>query len=114
MMFLGMHRHTGEALSDMAHLRQSVSDILQTPTGSRVMRRDYGSTLFALIDQPQTPALKLQIMAAIYGALLRWEDRLTLSQLQLSSEAGGKMTVDLVGQRTDTAAPLTLTLPLRG
>lgn len=113
-MLIGMHRYTGEALSDMAHLRQSVSDILQTPTGSRVMRRDYGSTLFALIDQPQTPALRLQIMAAIYGALLRWEDRLTLAQLRLSSEAGGTMTVDLVGQRTDTAAPLTLKLPLRG
>ncbi|NLS43218.1 baseplate assembly protein [BEV proteobacterium] len=108
-----MHRHTGEALSDMAHLRQSVADILQTPIGSRVMRRDYGSTLFALIDPPQMPSLRLQIMAAIY-ALLRWEDRLTLNQLALSTEASGKMTVDLVGQRTDTAAPLTLTLPLRG
>lgn len=111
---LDSHRQSGEGLSDMAHLRQSVADILQTPTGSRVMHRDYGSTLFALIDQPQTPALRLQIMAALYGALLRWEDRLTLTQLRLSSAASGKMTVDLVGQRTDTAAPLTLTLPLGG
>ena len=52
MMFLKMHRHTGEGISGTAHLRQSVFDILQTPTGSRVMRRDYGSTLFTLIDQP--------------------------------------------------------------
>ncbi|CAJ0992303.1 hypothetical protein SODG_000085 [Sodalis praecaptivus] len=38
-------------------------------------------------------------MAAIYGALLRWKDRLMLSQLKLSSEASVKITVGLVGQR---------------
>ncbi|CAK8738181.1 hypothetical protein SODG_001876 [Sodalis praecaptivus] len=76
MMFLGCTVTPVRAVPISAHLRQSVSDILQTPTGSRVMRRDYGSTPLALIDQPQTPALKLQIMSAIYGALLRREDRL--------------------------------------
>ncbi|RZA92967.1 hypothetical protein EVY19_18935, partial [Escherichia coli] len=30
--------------------------ILRTPVGSRVMRRDYGSLLASMIDQPQTPA----------------------------------------------------------
>ncbi|WP_308822744.1 hypothetical protein [Sodalis praecaptivus] len=52
MMFRWMHRHDGEGISDTARLRQSAFDILQTPAGSRVMRRDDGSTLFTLIDQP--------------------------------------------------------------
>jgi phage baseplate assembly protein W len=48
-----------------------VRDILVTPIGSRIMRREYGS-LSALIDQPQTPALRLQIMAACYSAIQKW------------------------------------------
>jgi phage baseplate assembly protein W len=36
----GMSRFTGRSLGGDAHLRQSVADILATPLGSRVMRRD--------------------------------------------------------------------------
>lgn len=45
---LGTDANTGKALEGMAHLRQSIRDILGTPLGSRVMRRDYGSELPAL------------------------------------------------------------------
>ncbi len=37
------------------------------------MRRDYGSLLASMIDQPQTPALELQIKVACYMvAVLKW------------------------------------------
>ncbi|MEX0633615.1 phage baseplate assembly protein V [Serratia ureilytica] len=51
--FLGMNRGNGRAIADLEHIRQSVSDILITPIGSRVMRRSYGSLLSELLDQPQ-------------------------------------------------------------
>lgn len=70
--YLGMNSQTGLSISEVEHIRQSVRDILVTPVGSRVMRREYGSLLSALIDQPQTPALRLQIMAACYSAIQRW------------------------------------------
>lgn len=38
-----MDRATGLAISELAHLRQSMGDILTTPIGSRVMRHEYGS-----------------------------------------------------------------------
>nr|VFK47168.1 MAG: hypothetical protein BECKTC1821D_GA0114238_104214 [Candidatus Kentron sp. TC] len=38
----GMSAFTGKHFSDIAHLRQSITDILTTPIGSRVMRREYG------------------------------------------------------------------------
>ncbi len=53
--YIGMSRSTGQALTDTDHIRQSIGDILRTPIGSRVMRRNYGSLLSAMIDQPQTP-----------------------------------------------------------
>jgi phage baseplate assembly protein W len=65
--YLGMNRTTGESISDVDHISQSIGDILRTPVGSRVMRREYGSLLSQMIDQPQTPALELQIMAVLHG-----------------------------------------------
>lgn len=43
----GVNSRTGKRLSGVAHLRQSVRDILTTPVGSRVLIRDYGSELFS-------------------------------------------------------------------
>nr|WP_308530318.1 GPW/gp25 family protein [uncultured Serratia sp.]DAL85537.1 MAG TPA: baseplate assembly protein [Caudoviricetes sp.] len=114
MMYIGMNRNNGMAIAEIDHIRQSVSDILITPVGSRVMRRDYGSQLSTLIDQPQKPALKLQMMAAVYGAVLRWETRISLTAVNITSDADGKMVVDLVGNRTDTAGRIQFSLPVRG
>ncbi|CAI2121141.1 Gene 25-like lysozyme [Serratia fonticola] len=114
MMYLGMNRSNGQTISEIDHIRQSVSDILITPTGSRIMRREYGSQLSSLIDQPQNPALTLQIMAAIYGAVLRWENRITLTAVSISADADGKMIADMTGSRTDTDGRIQFSLPLRG
>ena len=51
-MTTGINQRDGTLLSDEAHLRQSITDILTTPLGSRVLRRDYGSRLYELIDAP--------------------------------------------------------------
>ncbi|HHH7531540.1 TPA: baseplate assembly protein, partial [Escherichia coli] len=51
--YQGMNRNTGLGISDTEHISQSMRDILLTPVGSRVMRREYGSLLSALIDMPQ-------------------------------------------------------------
>ncbi|KLX34739.1 baseplate assembly protein W [Escherichia coli] len=66
--YLGMNHSDGLTVTDLEHISQSIGDILRTPVGSRVMRRDYGSLLASMIDQPQTPALELQIKVACYMA----------------------------------------------
>ncbi|NYZ70451.1 baseplate assembly protein W, partial [Endozoicomonas sp. SM1973] len=48
----GTHRLTGKPLSNLDHLRQSITDILTTRIGTRLMRRDYGSRLPELVDRP--------------------------------------------------------------
>jgi len=107
-----MNRNTGRAITDAEHIRQSVGDILRTPVGSRVMRRDYGSLLSAMIDQPQTPALELQIKVACYMAILKWEPRITLMSITTERQFDGKMIVNLTGQLKDTGESLSLTLPV--
>lgn len=108
-LYIGMSRNDGQAIADTDHLRQSVRDILLTPQGSRLARREYGSLLSALIDQPQNPALRLQIMAAVYVALSRWEPRLTLDSITISSSFDGSMVVELTGQRNN-GAPVSLSV----
>ena len=109
MMYLGMNRDTGEAITDIEHIRQSVRDILITPEGSRIARRGYGSMLSAMIDWPQNDATKLQVMAATYTALSRWEPRIRLASVNITRNADGSMQVDLSGQRAD-GSPLSLTV----
>ncbi|EBU9251774.1 baseplate assembly protein [Salmonella enterica subsp. enterica serovar Oslo] len=100
-LYSGMNNTSGKDITDIDHLRQSVRDILLTPQGSRIARREYGSLLSALIDQPQNPALRLQVMSAVYVALSRWEPRLTLDSITINSNFDGSMVVELTGRRNN-------------
>lgn len=59
------------------HLKQSIIDILTTPNNSRIMRRDYGSRVFELVDKPINRDLTLEIYAATAEALEKWEKDLS-------------------------------------
>ena len=104
----GTNAETGKELTGLAHLRQSVRDILTTPIGTRVMRRDYGSRLMELVDSPLTPATLTDIYAAANEALARWEPRLRVERIKVSaadegktpapgSAASGQVLIDLAG-----------------
>jgi len=94
---IGLNRHSGSGISGVAHLQQSISDILSTPIGSRVMRRDYGSRLFELIDQPANEAGRLRLMAATTDALIRWEPRLKLNSVTVDTQFNGQTTLHING-----------------
>lgn len=101
----GMARTTGAALDGLEHIKQSVLDILSTPVGTRAGRREYGSLLPELIDQPMTPANILRVYAASAVAISRNEDRLRLRRVSLATgERPGAATIIIDGDRTDTAA----------
>lgn len=94
----GMNRDTGEALGGFNHLRQSIQDILSTPVGSRVHRRDYGSRLPRLVDRPINNSLVAELVAAAAEALDRWEPRLRLEKISVDTvSAEGQIELSLVG-----------------
>lgn len=94
---IGMSAATGKECGALAHIRQSIADILTTPIGSRVMRRDYGSEVPELIDQPLNGATQLRIYAATAYAIQRWEPRISLSSVQLDFNAQGSANLILEG-----------------
>lgn len=113
----GINADNGRALSGVAHVRQSIRDILTTPVGSRVMRRDYGSQLPELVDQPMNPATLLRLAAASYLALMRWEPRLQVTSIAVLPDAAnqGRLTIDLQGSyitASGNTQQVAITLPL--
>lgn len=109
----GMNAQTGLRIDGLDHIRQSVRDILATPLGSRVMRREYGSLLPELIDQPLNDALLLQAYAATIMALIRWEPRIRVTAIRrrVSSTETGRATLEIDGQ-TRAGEPFTLEVPI--
>lgn len=95
----GMNAKTGTPADDLAHLAQSISDILTTPIGTRIERRDYGSLLPSLIDQPFNDKTRLQLYGATATALMRWEPRIRVSRIAISRGNGdGAFVLDLTCQ----------------
>ena len=91
----GTNSTTGKPLSGLDHVRQSVTDILTTPIGSRVMRREYGSRLFELVDAPLTGTTLVDIFAATAGALIRWEPRLKVNRVFADRICSGRVEISL-------------------
>lgn len=104
----GTNATTGKPLSGLDHLRQSIRDILTTPVGSRVMRRDYGSRLFQLVDSPVNRRTIVDIYAATIEALLRWEPRVTPRRVSIAAAETGRVVIDLEATYTPTGEPIRL------
>lgn len=92
-----MNVNTGKTISEITHIKQSIANILSTPIGSRVMRRDYGSRLFERIDQPINGELIAEIYSDIVEAISTWEPRFEVEQVTLQSIDKGKIVIDLEG-----------------
>ncbi|WP_264328464.1 GPW/gp25 family protein [Wolbachia endosymbiont (group A) of Andrena hattorfiana] len=95
----GMSDKTGKELEGIEHLKQSITDILTTPIGSRIMRREYGSRLFELVDKPVNRDFTLEIYAAVAvaGALEKWERRFKLEKVKITEVKEGRVTLNLEG-----------------
>lgn len=93
----GTSASTGKSLGGLDHLKQSITDILTTRKGTRVMRRDYGSDLPDLIDAPMNRETLMKIYAATAGAIQTWETRFQLQQVYATSAQPGSIVLDLTG-----------------
>lgn len=102
----GTDATTGKPLEGIAHLRQSIRDILTTPIGSRVMRRDYGSRLFELIDAPLNARTIAEIYAATVEAIVRWEPRIIVQKVEARAIQAGSFEIDMTGIYAPTGQPV--------
>ncbi|MNJ51080.1 Lysozyme [compost metagenome] len=106
---IGMDRRTGQSVSGLAHLRQSIEDILATPVGSRRMRPEYGSQLRRYVDLPVNEGWKSAVQAEVARSLGRWEPRLKLERVRVTAVVGGQITLQLTGQYLGNSAIIEVT-----
>lgn len=91
----GIDAVSGTILDELADIRQSITDIITTPVGTRVMRRDYGSHVFDLIDAPGTDLGAIRMIAAAADAIARWEKRVRMVSARLSVSLDGGATLSI-------------------
>ena len=87
-----------DAAINLLIAKHKINDILTTPKGSRVLRRDYGSRLPDLIDAPMNGETLVDVFAETAEALDLWEPRLKLRRVQVTKAASGQMTILLSGE----------------
>lgn len=104
----GTDANTGKPLDGIDHLRQSVREILTTPLGSRVLRRDFGSRLFELVDAPTNLSLRADIIAATSDALGTWEPRLAVESVEVSLPAPGVVLISVTGEYLPSGQAVTI------
>ncbi|WP_460415464.1 GPW/gp25 family protein [Pseudomonas sp. microsymbiont 2] len=103
---IGMDRRTGQPIAGVAHLRQSIEDILGTTVGSRRMRPEYGCQLRRYVDLPVNDGWKSAVQAEVARALGRWEPRLRLERVRVLAVVGGKIDLQLTGEYLGDSAVL--------
>lgn len=112
----GINALDGKSLSGIDHLRQSIRDILTTPTGSRIGRHWYGCDLFKYVDAPvnrQTLAEMYRVVATALAGVnpvtgLPVEPRFKLQSIIASSAAPGTLVLDLTGEYLPEGQTITL------
>ena len=112
--YRGMNAHATGTLTDTDHVWQSVSDILLTPIGSRLMRRNYGSLCVDLLDSPKNEVTRMQLMSAIAIALATWEPRIMLQTVNVNYVAGGGVSASIAGVLTETLEKTSGNVQLQG
>ncbi|WP_445677601.1 GPW/gp25 family protein [Pseudomonas putida] len=101
---IGLDRRTGQPLTGLDHLKQSIEDILTTPLGSRRMRPEYGSHLRRFVDLPVNEGWKSAVQAEVARALGRWEPRVQLERVRVVSVLDGQIGLELTGQYLGNSA----------
>ena len=76
---------SGEVVDGLRDIDQSIRIILTTPKGSDAHRPDFGSDLHLYIDWPVNRVTPHLVREAV-DAIRRWENRVTLVQVQVGIE----------------------------
>ncbi|HCM7226989.1 TPA: GPW/gp25 family protein [Klebsiella aerogenes] len=111
--YTGMNPDGTGLLTDADQLWNAVRDIMITPIGSRVMRRDYGSLVPDLLDGPKNEVTRLQCMSAAVIALTQWEPRIALNGINIHYLEDGAVNAELVGIITDTMRTAATSMTIR-
>lgn len=76
-------------------VRQAILIIIQTVLGERVMRPDFGAGLHKLVFEPVNTTTMALVKNAVERALLDWEPRIVINQLEVSTDPAQLNTLEI-------------------
>jgi len=81
MVVIALQLHQIRAEMYLIDIEKSISRILSTPLGSRVMEPLFGSELYLLIDRKVDDMWKLLFIKYIFEAITKWEKRVKIQSV---------------------------------
>lgn len=70
----------------------NVNSIIQYEIGSRLRQEDFGTRLWECIEEPNTQAQAFLVNQFVKQALLKWEDRISITKTELIRQ-GTKLSI---------------------
>ncbi|EAH9150349.1 baseplate assembly protein [Campylobacter jejuni] len=83
-------------MSYLVSIEESIKDILITPLGSRVMRPEYGSLLYTLIDRKIDDDFRVLLTRYTAEAISKWEKRVKLKGVRFNEMKENKLSLTLL------------------
>lgn len=112
---------TSSSLSEsegIEHVKESIQQILGTPIGSRVMRRDFGSRLHQVVFEPNDATIDTLVEHYVREAIERWEKRVVVGPVTVvhSERHQGRVEIGIQFRiiRTNVAGNMVYPFYLRG
>jgi phage baseplate assembly protein W len=98
-------------IDGLARCLRAIETILTTRKGTRVMRRDFGSDLLALIDRPMNEMTIMDAIMSVVEPINTWEPEFQVKRVLINeaSSAGNlDLTIEGIYKPLNTAASLTI------
>lgn len=80
----------------LVSIEESIKDILTTPLGSRVMRPEYGSLLYTLVDKKIDDDFRLKLTQYVSEAITKWEKRVELKGVRIQKGENHQLKIILL------------------
>lgn len=82
-------RITGKQIPEDEYTSEAIVDLFTTPTSTRPFLREYGSEVPNLLGKPQTPALRMRLIAAAHISVKKWIDWIEVKKITFEMAFNG-------------------------
>ncbi|HEH9401861.1 GPW/gp25 family protein [Aeromonas hydrophila] len=107
----GMDRDTGKVINGLPYLRQRLADVINTPIGSLVLRRDFGSRIFEMVDRNVNASFHMDCYVRLAEAInnpANGLDDFRLSEMRVRRLAAAHIEISLSGYLLVNGEPITI------
>lgn len=103
--------HSGKILSGLAYLKQRIKDVIETPRGSLVLSREFGSDFYQLQDRNVDEAFYMAAYVRLADAInnpVNGLDDFKLENMSIEAMGDRAFEISISGQLLNNGQPITI------